>query len=299
MKKFLLFIGLFAFTASLFSQTTVTDIDGNVYNTVTIGTQIWMQENLKTSKYNDGTAITTVASAGEWVALGATPAFSWLDDDIFNIDKGAFYNWYAASSPKLCPTGWHVPEMSEFRTLMNLFGGTALAGIHMSTEDGGDNSSGFSLIITGARSAGNGFFQYTTEISRFWSATSDNETNAFYTGTNIGYTNLWDASWLKGDGNSVRCLKNSTTSIDNNGFDGIAISAYPNPVLNDLVLRVENSQSQTFSYKLYDMSGKLLLQNPITTEVTSISFSSYPSSMYLLKLSDAKSTLKTIIIVRK
>ena len=301
MKKLLPIFALVCMSGSLFAQT-VTDIDGNVYNTKVIGTQTWTTENLKTTKYNDGTDIPLSDNATDWVtkSTSATPAYSWMNDDLYTKDQyGAFYNWYAANTGKLCPTGWHVPSKEEFLTLADGYGGTALAGIHLSSADGGDNSSEFSILITGARTSSTGDFMYTTQISRFWSSTSENDGMAFYAGTNVGYTNFWDASWLKGDGNSVRCLKDALMGIANNESADVIACAYPNPVINELFLKVENLQNKKYTYQLFDMYGKLILQNSITAQETKISFNSFAKSTYLLKLTNANSTVKSFIIVKK
>ena len=86
----------------------ITDIDGNFYNIVRIGTQVWMAENLKTTKYNDGSAIANVTDNATWDAL-TSPAYSWYDNNIANkAIYGALYNWYAVETGRLCPVGWRV-----------------------------------------------------------------------------------------------------------------------------------------------------------------------------------------------
>ena len=99
----LFYIGLTGLQAQ-----TVKDIDGNVYKTVTIGKQVWMAENLKTTKYNDGTSISLVTDSTAWKAL-ITPAYSWYNNDIANKEiYGALYNWFAVKTNKLCPAIWGV-----------------------------------------------------------------------------------------------------------------------------------------------------------------------------------------------
>ena len=95
----------------------VKDTDGNVYHTVTIGTQVWMKENLKTTKYNDGTPIPLVAESKAWGNL-STPAYCW-----FKTKYGALYNWYTVNTGKLCPLGWHVPTDAEWTKLITYLGG--------------------------------------------------------------------------------------------------------------------------------------------------------------------------------
>ncbi len=97
------------------------DIDDNTYNLVQIGNQIWMTENLRTTKYNDGTEITEIRDNEVW-ANTENGAFCWYDNDYekYGKDYGALYNWYAVNTNKLCPEGWHVPEHHEW-TLLERF----------------------------------------------------------------------------------------------------------------------------------------------------------------------------------
>ncbi len=133
------------------------DIDGNAYNIVTIGTQTWMKENLKTTHYANGDPINY---AGSCPAV-TTPAYCWYSNDINNKNKyGAIYNGYAAQdSRNICPAGWHVATDTEWTTLIDYLGGTSVAGAKIK-ETGttywntanSTNSSGFS-----ARGAGQSF----------------------------------------------------------------------------------------------------------------------------------------------
>ena len=101
------------------TNSTITDVDGNVYTSVTIGTQEWMVENLRTSKYSDGTSIPNVTGGwGEWDDL-ETGAWCHYDNDSsqYEATYGKLYNWYAVETGKLCPTGWHVPTDAEWTVL--------------------------------------------------------------------------------------------------------------------------------------------------------------------------------------
>ena len=99
----------------------LTDIDGNIYKTITIGTQTWMAENLKTTKYNDGSLIPNVTDDIEWGSSLSPPAYCWYnnDDITYKNTYGALYNWYSVKTGKLAPTGWHVPSKAEWTTLEN------------------------------------------------------------------------------------------------------------------------------------------------------------------------------------
>jgi len=101
--------------------TIATDVEGNVYNSVKIGTQTWMLENLKVSKYNDGESIPYVTDPLQWDNgfVLTTPQFCWYNNDINNKNiYGGIYNWLTVSSGKLAPPGWHVPSHSEFGVLI-------------------------------------------------------------------------------------------------------------------------------------------------------------------------------------
>jgi uncharacterized protein (TIGR02145 family) len=114
---------------SFVTLSTITDIDGNVYAVVPIGTQFWMQENLKTENLNDGTPIPDITDAVVWENT-KTPALCYYNNDKAankNI-YGALYNWYSVSSGKLCPEGWHVPTSDEWTILFDFVGGSDIAG---------------------------------------------------------------------------------------------------------------------------------------------------------------------------
>lgn len=98
---------------------TITDADGNKYKTIKIGNQVWTAEDLRTTKYNDGTKIPHVVDSAEWVNL-TSPGYSFYKnstDPNKNQKYGALYNWYAVNTNKLSPSGWHVPTNSDWETL--------------------------------------------------------------------------------------------------------------------------------------------------------------------------------------
>jgi len=137
------------------------DIDGNYYNTIKIGTQVWMADNLRTTKYNNNTDISLVTNDAAWAGL-QTPAYCWYVNDSTNrAIYGALYNWYAISTGNLCPEGWHVPSDAEWTILTDYLGGEVVAGgklkeagtIHWnSPNSGATNESGFTALPGGSRS---------------------------------------------------------------------------------------------------------------------------------------------------
>jgi uncharacterized protein (TIGR02145 family) len=214
-------------------DSTVTDVDSNVYKTITIGTQTWMVENLRTTKYNDGTTIPNVTDAADWKDIFTDGMCTY--DNNSNVDTlyGRLYNWYAVNTGKLAPTGWHVPTDAEWATLENYliangynYDGTttgnkiakALAsktGWQTSTSGGAvgntdykakRNASGFTATPAGYR-VYNGAFLNLNLISVWWSATGFNEGNSW--GRRFSYNSNSVERNMDGKSNgfSVRCVK--------------------------------------------------------------------------------------------
>ena len=110
----------------------IVDIDGNKYKTIGIGTQFWMQENLRVTHFNDRSNISLLSESGDWYLNNDlnTPAYCWYDNDSVNnySPYGALYNFFSIETGKLCPTGWHVPSNAEWETLVDYLGGKETAG---------------------------------------------------------------------------------------------------------------------------------------------------------------------------
>jgi uncharacterized protein (TIGR02145 family) len=198
----------------------VTDTDGNVYHTVTIGTQVWMAENLKTTKYNDGSPIPLVTASATWASL-TTPGYCWYNDSsTYGNTYGALYNWYAVNAGKLAPTGWHVPTDSEWEVLGNYLGGDNVAGgplkeagtTHWSFPNtGATNTSGFSALPGGCRSY-DGPFNYIGFSGYWWSSTAYGATNAWYRHMYYSNANVFRFYDSYTSGFSVRCVKDNNTN---------------------------------------------------------------------------------------
>ena len=209
-----------------FTNKTITDIDGNVYHTVTIGTQTWMVENLKTTQYNDGTEIPLVTDNIVWYNL-STPAYCWYNNDAADYKNkyGALYNWYAVNTAKLAPTGWHVPTDAEWTTLENyvsanlgvsLSVGKALAATTDWTTGGNagtigynltlNNSTGFSALPGGRLiSISNSAFNSVGTGGYWWSSTAGSTSNAWL--MNLDNSSVGMGIFFRASGSSVRCIK--------------------------------------------------------------------------------------------
>jgi uncharacterized protein (TIGR02145 family) len=157
----------------------IIDIDGNIYNTVSLGTQVWIVENLKTTKYNDGTDIPIINT--EWSKL-ITSGYCWYDFSVANKNiYGALYNWPSVDSKKLCPTGWHVPTNAEWVALFEYLGGEDNAGSFLKAAGtnwetpniGATNYAGFCALSGGASSDVFGYFTQKGVQGKWWSSTID------------------------------------------------------------------------------------------------------------------------------
>jgi uncharacterized protein (TIGR02145 family) len=145
----------------------VTDVDGNSYSTVQIGTQCWTQSNLRVSKYRNGDNIPNITTPNSSWQNTTSGAWCNYNNDASNgTTYGKLYNWYAVNDSRgLCPTGWHVPTDAEWTTLENHLGGTLVAGGAMKSTTGWNapnagatNSSGFTSLPGGYRLSNGGFY---------------------------------------------------------------------------------------------------------------------------------------------
>ena len=197
-------------------STSVTDIDGNIYGTVQIGNQVWMSENLKTSRYRNGELIPNVTDNMAWGGL-TTDGRSWYNNDSTTYENpyGNLYNWYAVADNRgLCPNGWHAPTDAEWTTLTTYLGGESVAGGKMksitaywnSPNTGATNGSGFSVLPGGYRDF-DGSFYGIRYSAFFWSATEYDYSSAWnrYLYNYLG--SVFRYNYIKSFGASVRCLR--------------------------------------------------------------------------------------------
>lgn len=130
--KIFSFVLLFLFFSNVKAQNLgngISDIDGNSYKTIIIGDQEWMGENLKTSKYNDGSSIPNVTDSASWVSLATGAWVHYNNDEKFNSIYGKLYNGFVIRKDKnVCPSGWHIPKANDFEDLVNFLGGDTIAG---------------------------------------------------------------------------------------------------------------------------------------------------------------------------
>jgi len=218
----------------------ITDIDGNKYNIITIGTQVWMVENLKTTRYRNGEAIGTTTPASKDISSESSPKYQWVcNDNEENVDKyGRLYSWHTLNdSRSIAPTGWHVSTDAEWITLQNYLiangynydgttTGNKIAKSMASTTDwdtfnaigyiGNDlsknNTSGFTAL-PGAYRSDRGAFAEVGSSSIWWTSTEFSATSAWGRSLTYSSNNLNRINYPKGSGFYVRCVRDLSATI--------------------------------------------------------------------------------------
>src|ERR1035437_763543 len=239
-KPILLFISLYITTALFAQSNTVTDIEGNVYKTVKIGSQLWMAENLRTTHYNDGRLIPNITKDADWDILTTAAYCNYKNTT--NIDSiitfGRLYNWYTVSTDNVCPLGWHVPTAYEFDTLQNYlikngynYDGTIIGNKiakslasktqwdslsyipngYIGKNPTANNKSGFNALPSGSRWGG--IFVSINEVTIFWGLTDSNSNLATQRELDCEFSGDFKTIInTKTYGESIRCLNNITSS---------------------------------------------------------------------------------------
>lgn len=207
----------------------VTDVDGNIYGTVRIGTQVWMTENLKVTKYRNGDLIDTLSSS---VCAEDSPKYQWAcNNEEDNVGEyGRVYTWYVIlDSRGLCPSGWHVPSDNEWKTLEMELGmsqyeaddigfrgedeGSQLAGYPSLWEDGllesspAFDESGFKSLPGGHHHCVGSYYGF-GENAAWWTADETSVSDAWYRYMHYNFNGVFRNSIDKNYGYSVRCVKN-------------------------------------------------------------------------------------------
>ena len=191
----------------------VTDIDGNTYNVVKIGTQCWMAENLKVTRYRNGDSILKITNDTTWIGL-VTGAYCDYNNDTANSTiYGRLYNWYAVSDSRgIAPVGWHIPTDAEWATLENYLGGSNVAykmkvpASNIPPWDG-VNASGFAALPSGERFYGNGHFYDIDTNAIFWSTTEYSSLAGWDMFLDLGDMQSHRGFSYKAEGISLRCIK--------------------------------------------------------------------------------------------
>jgi uncharacterized protein (TIGR02145 family) len=207
---------------------TVPDFEGNVYNTVLIGNQWWMSDNLRATKYNNGDQIGTTVPNSLSIVDATSPKYNWpyMGNESFAAIYGRLYTWYAVSDLRnVCPAGWHVPSDGDWKILtdyvVSLAGGGNTSAKALSATEGwilygivgnpgndqaGNNISGFSAMPGGMRQPA-GSFSQAGAGAYYWSTTGDIPGLASYKLVYFDMNTMQEGNMTKETGLSVRCIK--------------------------------------------------------------------------------------------
>jgi uncharacterized protein (TIGR02145 family) len=212
--KMILIVGLFLITSCEKKESGLPiDGDGNEYDTIAIGSQVWLAENLKTTKYNNGITIPLVTDNSQWASMSSA-AFCWYNNqpEKFKTPYGALYNGWAANVGYICPVGYHVSTKDDWDTLISFLGGEDVAGgklkeignNHWQNNSFATNETGFSAIGAGTRDHTNGNFNAFMSTGCWWVTNSGfnyAEITAIFSNVHLG-------GLTSKAGFSIRCVKN-------------------------------------------------------------------------------------------
>ena len=217
--------GVFWASLTGFELATVTDIDGNEYKTIKIGSQEWMAENLRVRSYDSTFCgicapipITEVQDPSNWKSTTDGAWCHWINNSSYEIPYGKLYNWYAVNDSRgLCPSDWHVPSDAEWTTMIDHLGGTLVAGGKIKEEgfshwaspnQSANNKSGFTVLPAGFRTD-DPMYDFFSKDTRgnFWTSTSSSIFNAWSRETYYISEGAARTAVDKNRGYSVRCVR--------------------------------------------------------------------------------------------
>lgn len=290
MNRKCLSIVVLMYVATSMAQT-ITDFDANVYNTIVIGSQTWMKENLKVSHYQNGVEIPMVTDDIQWSSTKSGASCNYANSSIISNTYGKIYNFYAVENlNNICPIGWHVPSDKEWDTLIAYLGGAESAGGLLKSTNlwnlpniGASDNFGFSALPGGGRSGNDGAFLNLNNTGFYWSSTDDGVGGAW-----IRILSNTNSSIIRGNGNStkndgfyVRCIKDSViTSIEDRNIVK-PTNIYPN-ITTD-IFYFENNSLNEINIDLFDLHGKKVNQYYAKTGLNVFNLSGATKGFYFLQ----------------
>lgn len=283
---------------------TVTDYDGNIYNTVTIGTQIWLKENLKVTHYQNGDTIPIVNDSIQWKNLQTGAYCNYNNIDSNYNTYGRYYNWYAVSdNRKIAPVGWHVATDAEWTTLINYLGGVYMAGgklkesgtVHWQYPNAGaTNQSLFTALPGGWRSSTDGSFGYIRFYGDLWTSTESSTSSAWLYSLYYNDESIIIGGENKKQGLPVRCIKDTFAAV--NKFDiPEKIDIYPNPAHDIITIQCRNKQ--IIKVKIINIVGQCVFQDDLVNETNMLDIHSLDRGIYILHLICTNWTLEKKIMI--
>jgi uncharacterized protein (TIGR02145 family) len=303
MNKSVLFLSGLLFLFSGIHAQNVTDYDGNVYDTVAIGTQVWLKQNLKVIHYTDGTAIPLVTDSTEWTnTITGSRCYYNNDSSAFDTVYGALYNGYVINDiNKICPAGWHVSTNDEWLEAEIFLGGADEAGgrmkeagfVHWTTPNtGADNSSGFTGLPGGMRNLLS-VFSSLGENGLWWTASS-------FDASTYWSTYLWTMNAgvdhnpaPKNYGFSIRCVRGAESGLDDIDI-AQKVNLYPNPATDKII--VGYSGKAELSIQLFTITGACIMECKLDRQSNEIDLARLSKGIYVVKIAAAGQTFQKRLI---
>jgi len=306
--QMLLAIALFALQGLNAQTDSITDIDGNVYKTIVIGSQWWMAENLKVSKYNNGDDIPHLTDATEWAETEEGAYCYYGNRSSFADTYGNLYNWYTTQDERgVCPSGWHIATDEDWITMEKYLGmsdseaermtawrGTDEGGKLKDESFGGTNSSGFTALATGYRDP-EGIFKAMGTDNDYWTSTPyDNAGNT--EGVLHGLLNTQSSVvrnfHVPGYGFCIRCVRDAAVQVENK-IEQPESEIYPNPAKENIIVR--NAEGKDLTIR--NISGQTVLSEAVTSYDHLVDMSRLSRGTYLVSLSRQQKIQTTRVIV--
>lgn len=202
------------------TEITVTDIDGNVYHGITIGTQVWLKENLAVTRFRNGDPIPTTNPVNLDITSQNNPVYQWIvgANESNAATYGRLYTWYAATDSRgICPEGWHIPTLEEWNTLFDYLGENEAAKMKetgkehwYATSELVTNSSGFTALPGDYRKRDGTYMGTPGFRAYFWSSTSTSSPgSAWHIDFDYALPTVQVPGAFKDHGLSIRCIKDN------------------------------------------------------------------------------------------
>jgi len=296
-KNFLYFVMVILFQCNVecqISGTTVTDIEGNEYESIVLANgQEWLTSNLRSTKFNDGTDLSLVIANGIW-STTPNPSYCYYDNDpAISQNYGCLYNFFVVSSDKnICPEGWRVPTELDWSELTSDLGGLGLAGGKLKAEGfnfwsspntDATNEIRFNALPNGCRYDG-GYFNNLNYYSFFWTASELDTTFAWYRSLKYDNGSAVRNFSKKQSGYGIRCMRNNTSELpeiqEKSGL------LYPNPTRGIVTFQLPSDQITNSNFTITDHVGRIVHEGILTEN--RLDFTSFQQGYYFIILSNFK-----------
>jgi uncharacterized protein (TIGR02145 family) len=301
MKKFIYIFALLELFFYNINAQSVIDIDGNSYDTIHIGTQIWLNKDLKVTHFNNGSLIPNITNNTQWSTFTSSARCYYNNDSVNNASTyGVLYNGYTIINNNICPIGWHVPSEEEWNTLCDYLGCSIAGGklkelgtTHwQSPNTGATNENGFTALPGGSRHY-HSDFQSVDSIGSWWTSSILNPqgTTVIFS-REMRYNSIVITGYLSDlkFGYHIRCLQNNSTLLNSIDYQN-EINLYPNPTKD--FIYISNKENKIEKLQVFNLTGECLLSNIASKE---IDISLLSKGIYFIKIFGSDWTITRKII---